>query len=102
MANAREVERHVLRLGETLDIATVQVFYADLKAAFYSGDPVILEGDKVLHIDTAYLQVLVAMFAYAAEYHRELVLHMPSQALVRTASQLGVSECIGLKVKANS
>ena len=94
-----EVERQVLRLGESLDIAAVQALHAELNAAMAGGKAFVVDGSEVARVDTASLQVLAAMFMYVDQHKRDVTLQAPSQALAQTAELLGISDCIGLKVK---
>ena len=97
--NAREVGKQEFCLAETLDISTVQALHAELLAAFDNGDPVSLNGSKVARIDTAILQLLASAFVYAEEHQCKLDLQSPSEALVESATLLGINEHIGLIAK---
>jgi anti-anti-sigma regulatory factor len=99
MENHQEAGQLDVSLAETLDISTVQNLHADLKTALDNGDPVSLNGSAVVHIDTAALQVLAAMFIDAGGRQRKLEWRSPSEALVRSAQLLGIDEYIGLKSK---
>jgi len=96
MESIREDETLNVNLAETMDISTVQSLHAELQAALEGGDPIHLHGSAVERVDTAALQVLAAMFIYAAEHHGKLEMHSPSEALVHSAKLLGMTGYIGL------
>lgn len=99
MTSAREVGKQDVTLAESLDISTVRNLHAELKAALGGGDAVSLNGSAVERVDTAALQVLAAMFIDADGRQSRLELRSPSEALIRSASLLGIDEYIGLKAK---
>lgn len=101
VVDAGQMEQREIRLEEALDIGAVQALHAELKAAM-AGAALILDGSKVTRVDTASLQVLVAMFVYADLNKQNVRLQAPSQALVDTAKLLGISDYVELKEKENN
>ena len=96
MESTREVETLNVSLAESLDISTVQNLHGKLQAALDSGSPICLHGSAVERVDTAALQVLAALFRYAAERQGKLEMQSPSEALVHSAKLLGMAGHIGL------
>ena len=96
MVSATEAEVRKFNLAETLDIASVNNLYVDLRTLLDSGMPIILDGSAVSRADTAALQILVSMFMYAAAHQCKLEWHSPSAALVNVAALLGLDRHIGL------
>jgi len=96
MESIREDKTLNVSLAETLDISTVQSLHAELQAALEGGAPICLNASAVERVDTAALQVLAAMFIYAAEHQSKLEMHSPSEALVHSAMLLGMAGHIGL------
>jgi anti-anti-sigma regulatory factor len=96
MESIQEDKTLNVSLAETLDISTVQNLHAELRVALEDGDPICLHGSAVERVDTAALQVLAALFRYAAERQGKLEMQSPSEALVHSAKLLGMAGYIGL------
>jgi anti-anti-sigma regulatory factor len=60
------------------------------------GDPVVVDGSAVEHIDTAGLQLLVALARHQREVGRGLSWRSASPELLRCARRLGLIEALGL------
>lgn len=95
----RQIDVLDIRLAETLDISITQELHSELRSALDSGVPVSLHGSAVERVDTAALQLLVAMFIYADGHKYRLEWQSPSEALIRSAALLGVDRHIGLTNK---
>ena len=96
MESIREDKTLNVSLAETLDISGVQNLHGELRVALDSGAPVCLHGSAVERVDTAALQVLVALFIYANGHQGKLEMQSPSEALVHSAMLLGMAGHIGL------
>lgn len=101
MANTPEAGTLNIRLADTLDIFTMRSLYSELRSALDNDAPVFLQGSEVERVDAAALQMLAAMFIFAADHQYRLELQSPSEALVHGAALLSVDEYMGLKARQN-
>jgi len=85
-----------VEFGDTLDISKAAEFHQQLQSALGKGGEVVLDASELGRIDAASLQLCVAFFADAAARKVTAKWHSPSEALVRSASLLGLSQQLGL------
>lgn len=85
-----------LTLDENLDIARACKLHSKLMKSVNRGVDVNLYAAKVVMIDTAALQLLVAGVNQVRENGYVVKWHQPTEALLKSASLTGMSEHLGL------
>ena len=90
------VEEFVVQLGEKLDIAKAEELHHDLEDALASNQTIRLDGDQVVKMDTAGVQVLSAFCEEAKKLHLEVGWKDPSDTLFQIFGFLGLTESVGL------
>ena len=86
-----------VRLGRAVALSEVETLQAALRATLEGREPVILEGEGVVYVDTAGLQLLVA-FVQAARIAEITVTWGPVAPDLRGALEVsGLTEAVGLE-----
>lgn len=83
--------------GEHLDIKEVANLYERLQKSLARSSNIELKADAVERVDTAGLQLFVALAREVVQTGGGLTWKKPSQALLDTATQLGLSRELGLQ-----
>ncbi len=83
-------------LGEAIVIANVQVWHEKMLAAISDQDEIILDGCEIEHIDGTGLQLLVAFMKEAVARNVSISWRSASDVLRQNATQLGLTEILGL------
>ena len=86
----------VVECGDVLDIAKVSDFHKQLKDALGKGGEVVLDAEGLTRIDVTSLQLCAAFFNDAAARKVTAKWRAPSDSLIKSASLLGLSDCLGL------
>lgn len=82
--------------GEHLDIAEATNLYSRLQKALSKSSNIELKADAVKKVDTAGLQLFVALAREVTQTGGGLSWKKPSQILLDTAAQLGLDRELGL------
>ena len=90
-------EKHVIVCHDSLDISIVTEFADELKGALDQGGAIQLQGSDIEKADTAALQLLCAFFLDAEAHGIEIEWLEPSDALCEAATQIGLSQYLGLE-----
>lgn len=85
-----------IRCGEILDISRVAEFHQVLKDAIGKGSEIVLDAAEIERIDAAALQLLTVFLRDATARKVQAKLHIPSDALIKAASLLGLNQELGL------
>lgn len=80
----------ILQMPEELSIANVTEWQQTLGDFASTANTVTLDAEKLSRVDTAALQLLTAFFVMLKSQQKEVSWLNPSEALVRTAAQLGL------------
>lgn len=88
-------EIHV-NCGDVLDISRAADFHQELKTALGKGGAIVLDAAEIERIDAAALQLCTALFRDAAARKVQAKWLTPSDALMRSAALLGLSQQLGL------
>ena len=80
----------VVVLDENVEMAHADDLRKRLQALMESTDNMIMDGSQVKVIDTAILQLLVAVFCHAKSQGKKISWQEPSQALCRNIALLGL------------
>ena len=83
--------------GEHLDITEVAALYNRLQKSLGKSSNIELKADAVAKVDTAGLQMFVALSREVARTGGGLVWKKPSQTLIETAALLGLDRELGLQ-----
>ncbi len=80
----------------SLDISRVSEIRDELRDAVAKGAPILLDAQAAERADTAFVQMLVAFFAFARESNVEAGWQRVSEAVCRAAKQIGLAGQIAL------
>ena len=89
-------DKNIVDCGDSLLISTAADFSQQLKSALGKGGEVILDAANLQRIDAVSLQLCTAFFNDAAARKVSVKWISPSDALVKSASLLGLSKQLGL------
>jgi len=89
-------EQTVVELDEHLDISRVRQLHAELAALLAAGRPVRFSAARLLRADTAVLQLFAAFVRQAQAHGLAINWDSPTEALLRSARLLGLSEAMAL------
>lgn len=96
-AGAVLVESPTLILESVLAIQNVGELYQQLLALLASHDCIELDASAVSSIDTAALQLLIALKKTAVLSGKDVVIDFPSEKFIEAADLLGVAEILGIE-----
>lgn len=85
--------------GDVLDISVVKALQTKLIDANLTGEPLQLNAQALQRIDTAGMQLLIALFRDAAEEQRKVAWQSTSPALLAAAQYIGATEILALSDK---
>ena len=83
--------------GENLDIAHATSMHQRLQKSLQKSVIIEIKADKVNKADTAGLQLLAALAKEVANRDGSLIWKKPSETLLMTAQQLGLSQALMLE-----
>lgn len=83
--------------GETLDINQANALYHRLKKSLHKSHTIELKAKSVNKVDTAGLQLLLAVKLEAENCGGKVIWQSPSPALISSARLLGMAEKLGLQ-----
>ena len=83
--------------GENLDIANATSMHQRLQKSLQKSATIEIKADKVSKADTAGLQLLAALAIEATNRGGSLIWKKPSETLLTTARQLGLSQALMLQ-----
>ena len=89
-------EENIITCSGALDISRAEKFHQEVNAALGKGGMIVLDAAEIERIDTTILQLLLALFRDAAARKVQVKWRTPSDALIRAASLLGLSQPLGL------
>ncbi|ODS23974.1 hypothetical protein AB835_06070 [Candidatus Endobugula sertula] len=87
---------HVIDCGDALTIANVAAIHHKIQEALKNSSNIELAASDVEKVDTAGLQVFVALQKEVEKTHGQLIWKNPSDALRKAADTLGLTKCISL------
>lgn len=82
--------------GDALTVANAANIHQKLQAALNDSSAINLKADKVEKVDTAGLQLFVALSKEAERVGGQITWQQPSDALKQAAVTLGLTQSIGL------
>lgn len=85
-----------LKLPEELSIANVAEWKSKLSSLLHEPSPLTLAADELSRVDTAAIQLLAAFAVKVQASDMELQWNNPSDALKKTAKQLGMLQSLVL------
>ena len=85
-------ESSVFELPERMDIAAAEAVHLEMDNILAAGQPVTVDGNKVVKIDTSGVQLLYAFKSFAEMHHLELSWQAPSECLSEAFSFLGMGD----------
>lgn len=85
--------------GECVDIVNVSSLYQRLQKSLQKSSTIELKADKVTKADTAGLQLFAALAQEVASKGGKVIWKNPSEALLSTAQQLGLTAILMLDSK---
>lgn len=91
------MEQTKVGCGDSLDISVVSQFHSQLKDVLHDAKSIELAAGDLQRIDGAGIQMLVAFFKEAEQMHIHVDWSETSDALVKAASLLGLTEQLNLK-----
>ncbi len=83
-------------LGAETSISKIKALHDDLQTALAAGNPVTINADNVVYIDTACLQLLCSFTKEASEHQLTISWSRPSDYFIEQAKQLGLDTALGL------
>ncbi len=94
----RRTSTTYLELAATIHVPQVQALYKLLVKVLARNLAIVLAADKVKHIDTAGLQVLIAFYREAQKRGLDFRWETPSPELCEAAKLLSLEKTIGLEI----
>jgi anti-anti-sigma regulatory factor len=91
-----DVAASAINLDETLSIQNIVKLHEELKKSYAANDAIEIDASHVAAIDTATLQLFVALRKDAAKQKKEVVFFQPSQRFIESARLLGLLEILGI------
>lgn len=85
-----------INLDATLSIQNVATLYEKIKRSYSANGTLEIDTSQVLSIDTATLQMLVALKKDAAKQQKEVVFAAPSLRFIESAQFLGLLEILDI------
>jgi len=85
-----------LKLPEELSIANVAEWKSKLSSLLHESSPLTLDAEELSRVDTAAIQLLAAFTVKVQGSDMELHWSNPSEALKKTAQQLGMLDSLVL------
>ena len=86
----------IINLDATLTIQHVVKLHEKLKKAYLAHNAIEINASQVSSIDTATLQLLVALKKDAVKQQKEVVFSEPSLRFIESAGLLGLLETLGI------
>jgi anti-anti-sigma regulatory factor len=93
---ADDVVESIINLDATLTIQHVVKLHEKLKKAYLAHNAIEINASQVSSIDTATLQLLVALKKDAVKQQKEVVFSEPSLRFIESAGLLGLLETLGI------
>lgn len=87
---AEDAVEPIINLDATLTIQNVATLHEKLKKSYAANNAIEINASLVSSIDTATLQLLVALKKDAAKRQKEVVFAMPSPRFIESAGLLGL------------
>jgi anti-anti-sigma factor len=84
------------KLEQNSDISKAEMLHEKLESHLNAGVSIVIDASQVERIDTSALQVLAALFATMKTRHLHFSITSPSDVFLKSASLLGLSECLCL------
>lgn len=84
----------IINLDTTLTVQNVAKLHEKLKSSYCVHDAIEIDASRVSSIDTATLQLLVALKKDAVIQQKSVVITEPSQRFIESAKLLGVLEIL--------
>jgi anti-anti-sigma regulatory factor len=101
MTHANKTSALEIMLPEILDIASSRPLHSELNTALSENGTISVYGTDVERVDAAAMQVLIAASMATNNRPKKLEWKSPSEALIRTATLLGVEKLAGLENSKN-
>ena len=86
-----------IECGAIADISVVADLYKQLNSALEQDGPVTLNAGEIERIDTAALQMFACFVQEVKKRHRDVSWKEPTEALLRSASYLGMQQVLLLE-----
>jgi anti-anti-sigma regulatory factor len=86
----------IVNLDATLTIQNVAILYEKLKKSYSANNAIEVDASQVSSIDTASLQLLVALKKDALKQQKEVVFAAPSLRFIESAKLLGLLGALGV------
>jgi anti-anti-sigma regulatory factor len=93
---ADEVAEPVINLDPTLSIQNVVKLYEKLKKSYAAYDAIEIDASHVTSIDTATLQLFVALKKDSVKQNKEVVFFQPSPRFIESAKLLDLVEALDI------
>jgi len=85
------------QLEKFSDISKAEVLHEKLESYLNDGVSLTIDASQIERIDTSAMQVLIALFVTMDKQHTQTQIINPSDAFLKAASMLGVSDFLRLK-----
>ncbi len=90
-------DRVELVLPDRMDVASAEQLHVTLEAALEEGNPIELNGEKVVRLDTAGVQLVVSFIAAAEMQHIDVAWKAPSSTLFEVFEFMKLGNAVGLE-----
>lgn len=84
-------------LDKNSDISKSEMLHEKLESHLNDGVNIEIDASQVERIDTSSLQILVSLFSTMKARHLQSTITNPSDSFLKSASMLGLTECLSLK-----
>ncbi|MDD1626439.1 MAG: STAS domain-containing protein, partial [Methylococcaceae bacterium] len=93
-----DIAESIINLDATLTIQHVVMLHEKLKKSYSANNSIEINASQVSSIDTATLQVLVALKKNAVKQQKEVIFAKPSRRFIESAELLGLLEILDIDV----
>ncbi len=90
-------DRAELVLPDRMDIASAEQLHVTMEAAIEQGNPIELNGEKVVRLDTAGVQLLLSFCAEAEKQHIDVEWKSPSSTLFEVFEFMKLGSAVRLE-----
>ena len=91
-----DIAESIINLDATLTIQHVVVLHEKLKKSYSANNSIEINASQVSSIDTATLQLLVALKKNAVKQQKEVIFVNPSRRFIESAELLGLREILDI------
>lgn len=86
-----------LVLPDRMDVASAEQVHVSLEGALEQGGPIEINGEQVVRLDTAGVQLMVAFFREAEKQHVEVAWKQVSSTITEVLEFMNVGKAVGLE-----